>query len=109
MSLIEIDCVIVRFNLPEWVTDERHERRRPVYYSERHIWAGQWSHDETWNQISHNILNLKHADETYFHPWGPWVQFKFDSNGGKLQREINEAKAKLERLLMRYKEAHRHE
>jgi hypothetical protein len=103
-KLTGISDMTVTFWLPEWFPPDRKEYRKSFKYPTGHAWAGQVERTEYHNSAVDNLFRLGNVDEVCHVPGHGWITFKIDPDKN-MQKQIDDLRGKLERLLAQYKEA----
>lgn len=99
MKLPEICSIIVVFDLPKWVTDERYEYEKRFYYGPYHAWAGSYDRTEIgFNVVQDAIFELE-IEATNWYPEAATVEVRFNCGLPALGCEIEEFQRDLAAVL----------
>jgi len=68
-SPVEIRENKVVIGLPEWICEDKYERKSVFYYPSHHAWAGSFDRTETTNMIVDELLDkVTGAENVMSHP-----------------------------------------
>lgn len=82
-DLMDVDSILIVFNLPEWTSDEKFDREISLFYDEGHVWAGQIKGYKNENAISEGIFEIEtpgldiQIEEISVNPMGQYVIVRF--------------------------------
>ncbi len=87
MNDVVLQSVLVTFSLPDWCSDESFDEEIPVYYSEGHVYAGQFKehrHDNVLSSALFDQCNFAGGKvvETELIPLNPRIVVEFDKISG---------------------------
>jgi len=105
MNLPEISRIVVVFDLPAWVTDERYDYERIFYFNQYHAWAGTYDRtDYGLNVVQDALHALGQVQATNWYPGGyATVEAEFSCGVTALTAEVMEFQRDLAEVLEKAK------